>query len=101
MLLFIIIIIIIIPATILQWCTVTLEHSQNALLYVFQHIMMQLKNKGDSSPALSIAAAMTERSGYYAPDFNIDTPVPLDRALMYSEAARLATFENWPHKDYQ
>jgi len=63
--------------------------------------MVQLKAKADASLALPIAAAITERSGYYATDFNIDNPVPLDRALMYSEAARLATFENWPHKDYQ
>jgi len=80
---------------------VTIEYPQSVILNVFQHIMVQLKAKADASLALPIAAAITERSGYYATDFNIDNPVPLDRALMYSEAARLATFENWPHKDYQ
>lgn len=85
----------------LQWSTIVLEYPQNVLLYVFQHIMQQLKSKSEVSPALPVAAALTERAGYYATDFSIDTPVPLDRSLMYSEAARLATFKNWPHMAYQ
>lgn len=78
-----------------------MEHSQQIFLYVFQHVMLQLKGKSDDSYATPITSSLTERTSYYSPDFSIDTAVPLDRALMYSEAARLATFENWPHMEYQ
>jgi len=84
-----------------------LERPQYLLLNIFQHIMTQLKQRSDMSRgtdpncALPIAAALTERVGYYAKDFSIDTPVPLDKTLMYSEAARLASFSRWPHKDYK
>lgn len=74
------------------------------MLYVFQHIMMELfkqKDRPDLVPALPIAAALTERCGYYAAGFSIDNPVIIDKGLMYSEASRLATFESWPHTNYQ
>lgn len=78
-----------------------LKRPQHVFTTVFHHIMAELKARAEITSALSVSAAVTERANYYSPDFSIDTPVPLDRSLMYSEAARLATFKNWPHMSYQ
>lgn len=85
----------------LQWATVSVSQTLSELSYLFGHVLADLRTRPDPMNALPLSAAIVERSSYYKASFRIDTPVPLDKSLMHSEAARLASFNNWPHGDYR
>lgn len=78
-----------------------MSQTQSELSYLFGHVLADLRTRPDPTNALPLSAAIVERSSYYKTDFRINTPVPLDKSLMHSEAARLASFNNWPHNDYR
>lgn len=78
-----------------------MKQTKQELLYCFSHVMTDMKHPSEANSALPIAASIYERAGYYKHDFSVDKPVPLDKAYMYSETARLSTFKNWPHRNYR
>ena len=66
--------------------------------------MMELKRLHQNVPGLAIASAVNDRLSYLLPSNQADLNLgatPVDRSLMYSEAARRETFVKWPHMNYK
>lgn len=77
-----------------------------SLWLVFSGLAQELKRQGRQIPAMTVASALCERLNTLAQSegpalLGGDTnPTPY-RALMFSEAARRATFSKWPHMNYK
>lgn len=55
------------------------------------------------NPGLSVASSISDRLTYLLPNPQLSegSSAPLERAMMYSEAARQETFKKWPHMNYK
>uniref|UniRef100_T1IPT5 Dual E2 ubiquitin-conjugating enzyme/E3 ubiquitin-protein ligase BIRC6 n=1 Tax=Strigamia maritima TaxID=126957 RepID=T1IPT5_STRMM len=87
-----------------KWCTVCLKFPHSYLKSVSTSLIQELKRLNRNVPALAIAAAINERLNALLPDSHLDlasSTTPVDRSLMYSEAARRETFGKWPHMNYK
>ncbi|XP_066281905.1 baculoviral IAP repeat-containing protein 6-like isoform X5 [Branchiostoma lanceolatum] len=84
------------------WACVSLELPHCALKSVYSGLVNERK-RTNLGPALPIASAIVERlsSLLAAGSGEGATAGVVDRALMYSEAARRETFKNWPHMNYR
>ncbi|KAI8505639.1 Baculoviral IAP repeat-containing protein 6 [Branchiostoma belcheri] len=84
------------------WACVSLELPHCALKSVYSGLVNERK-RTNLGPALPIASAIVERlsSLLAAGSAEGATAGVVDRALMYSEAARRETFKNWPHMNYR
>jgi len=62
-----------------------------------------MKRISVNSQGLAIASAITDRLGYLLPGSDGEGLAggKVDRAAMYSEAARRETFTKWPHMNYK
>jgi len=61
---------------------------------------MELKRQNRHIAALPIASAINERLNGLLPSLALESG-PIDRASMFSEAARRNTFPKWPHMNYK
>ena len=53
-------------------------------------------------PGLPIVSAISDRLAHLLPSSIVEAgPGLIDKALMYSEAARRQTFSKWPHMEYK
>ncbi|XP_033217381.1 baculoviral IAP repeat-containing protein 6 isoform X2 [Belonocnema kinseyi] len=83
-----------------KWNTICLELPHVALKLVCSGLVMELKKQTRHIPALPIASAINERLNGLMPSLALEGR-PVDRALMFSEAARRDTFSKWPHMNYR
>ncbi len=78
-----------------------------ALKTVCCSLVLELKRLHQHVPGLPIASAIADRMSYLLPPLipqHLQTDPgagPVDRSLMYSEAARRDTFSKWPHMNYR
>jgi baculoviral IAP repeat-containing protein 6 (apollon) len=81
--------------------------SAGSLLMVCSGLTQELKRQGRQVPAMTVASALCERlstlaqheaTSMISTGEGSTTPY---RALMFSEAARRATFSKWPHMNYK
>lgn len=73
-----------------------------ALKSVCGSLVMEMKRLHHHSPGLSVASAVNDRLSYLLPSTLPDVSGGnVDRSLMFSEAARRATFGKWPHMNYK
>ncbi|XP_064603703.1 baculoviral IAP repeat-containing protein 6-like isoform X3 [Liolophura sinensis] len=85
-----------------KWATVTLMLPHCALKSVCGSLVMEMKRLHHHSPGLSVASAVNDRLSYLLPSTLPDiSGGNVDRSLMFSEAARRATFGKWPHMNYK
>ncbi|XP_064622207.1 baculoviral IAP repeat-containing protein 6-like isoform X2 [Lineus longissimus] len=88
-----------------KWATVCMKLPHCTLKSVFSNLMVELKQHHIPTPALPVAAAIYDRLSYLLPGTRPDLSDvgsgPVDRTLMYSEAARRETFTKWPHMNYK
>ncbi|XP_071961824.1 dual E2 ubiquitin-conjugating enzyme/E3 ubiquitin-protein ligase BIRC6-like isoform X2 [Antedon mediterranea] len=88
-----------------KWATVKINLPHTAISSVCSSLIAVPQNT--NKPGLSIASAILDRldSLYptnHIPDFTpVSSTRTVDRALMYTEAARRKTFTAWPHMDYK
>lgn len=80
--------------------------SHAALKTVFSSLLTEVKRLQQKVPALPVVSALLDRLNYLLVSAQSDSNPMLsagtaDRALMYSEAARLETFAKWPHLNYK
>lgn len=72
---------------------------------VCSSLVQELKRVNRLVPALAVASAINERLGSLlsanSPERDSSGSSPVDRVLMYSEAARKETFVKWPHMTYK
>ncbi|KAK3576772.1 hypothetical protein CHS0354_014586 [Potamilus streckersoni] len=86
----------------IKWATVCLELQHCALKNVCSSLVAEMRRLNQHSPGLSIASTVTDRLGYLLPSSQPEiTSGPVERTLMYSEAARRETFSKWPHMNYK
>ncbi|XP_055956854.1 baculoviral IAP repeat-containing protein 6-like [Patella vulgata] len=83
------------------WATVCLKLPHCALKSVCGNLVKEMKRANQHGHGLSIASAITDRLGYLLPSNISDAGSGVERALMYSEAARRDTFIKWPHMNYK
>ncbi|XP_065342145.1 baculoviral IAP repeat-containing protein 6 isoform X6 [Cloeon dipterum] len=90
-----------------KWRFITLEMPAGSLWLVCSGLAQELKRQGRQVPAMTVASALCERLSTLAyqeatsllgTSEGSSTPY---RALMFSEAARRATFSKWPHMNYK
>ncbi|XP_059477801.1 baculoviral IAP repeat-containing protein 6 [Neocloeon triangulifer] len=90
-----------------KWRFISLEMPAGSLWLVCSGLAQELKRQGRQVPAMTVASALCERLSTLAHQeaFSLlgtsegsSTPY---RALMFSEAARRATFSKWPHMNYK
>lgn len=87
---------------IIQWATIQLRVSLCALRSVCRSLLDELRRSNLHVTGLSIAAAISDRLQALFPEANRSVGTQnVDRAQMYSEAARRETFLMWPHMDYK
>ncbi|KAK6180714.1 hypothetical protein SNE40_008714 [Patella caerulea] len=84
-----------------KWATVCLKLPHCALKSVCGNLVKEMKRANQHGHGLSIASAITDRLGYLLPSNISDAGSGVERALMYSEAARRDTFIKWPHMNYK
>nr|KAG5700864.1 hypothetical protein BaRGS_012271 [Batillaria attramentaria] len=85
-----------------KWATVCLQLRHAALKSVCTSLVSEMKRTSQQGPALPVAAAISDRLSHLLPSSIIEAgPGPIDRSLMYSEAARRQTFSKWPHMGYK
>jgi len=86
----------------LQWATVCIQFSHATLKGVCSGLVTEMKRLTLYNPGLSVASAISDRLSYLLPNQQAEGSTgPLERALMYSEAARQETFKKWPHMNYK
>ncbi|XP_038074812.1 baculoviral IAP repeat-containing protein 6-like [Patiria miniata] len=85
-----------------KWATIQLRVSLCALRSVCRSLLDELRRSSQHVNGLSIAAAIADRlqALYPEPSRSVGTQT-VDRAQMYSEAARRETFLTWPHMNYK
>ena len=85
-----------------QWATVTLEMQHLAIRSVCSAVMEELTKSNQTGQGFPVASAIVDRLSFLLPSSRLDImKEPVNRALMYSEAARRETFVNWPHMNYK
>ncbi|ESP03095.1 hypothetical protein LOTGIDRAFT_157060, partial [Lottia gigantea] len=85
-----------------KWATVCLQLPHCALKSVCGSFVKEMKRATQHGHGLSIASAITDRLGYLLPSNLHDGGAGgIERASMYSEAARRDTFIKWPHMNYK
>ncbi|XP_059612083.1 baculoviral IAP repeat-containing protein 6 [Phlebotomus argentipes] len=87
-----------------KWNIICLELPHSSLKMVASNVLYQLKRLDRHIPALAIASAINERlTDLLIGSRLLDslTGGNAQRCLMFSEAARRQTFEQWPHMDYK
>ncbi|XP_055678936.1 baculoviral IAP repeat-containing protein 6 isoform X3 [Lutzomyia longipalpis] len=87
-----------------KWNIICLELPHSSLKMVANNVLYQLKRLDRHIPALAIASAINERlTDLLIGSRLLDslTGGNAQRSLMFSEAARRQTFEQWPHMDYK
>ncbi|XP_033629629.1 baculoviral IAP repeat-containing protein 6-like isoform X3 [Asterias rubens] len=85
-----------------KWATIQLRVSLCALRSVCRSLLDELRRSNLHVSGLSIAAAISDRLQALFPEANRSVGTQtVDRAQMYSEAARRETFLMWPHMDYK
>ena len=86
----------------LQWASVCLTLPHCSLKTVCSNLVLELKRLHQNVPGLAVASAVADRLNYLLPGSQGEMSVgPVDRSLMYSEAARKETFSKWPHMNYK
>ena len=89
----------------LQWAVVCLWLPHVALRTVCSSLVAELKRLHQHVPGLPVAAAITDRLSALLSTSNTDhkgaAGAGVERAMMYSEAARRETFARWPHMKYK
>ncbi|XP_011349517.2 baculoviral IAP repeat-containing protein 6 isoform X2 [Ooceraea biroi] len=83
-----------------KWNTICLELPHGSLKLVCSNLVMELKRQNRHIAALPIASAINERLNGLLPSLALENG-PIDRASMFSEAARRNTFPKWPHMNYK
>ncbi|XP_066597963.1 baculoviral IAP repeat-containing protein 6 isoform X2 [Prorops nasuta] len=83
-----------------KWNTICLELPHGSLKLVCSSLVIELKRQSTHIPALPIASAINERLNGLLPGLTLEN-APVERALMFSEAARRNTFSKWPHMNYK
>lgn len=83
-----------------QWRTVCLSLSLETLRTACASLVSELRQLEYFIPALSLASALYHRLNQLSPTLITDG-LEIDKEVMFSEAARLATFNNWPHMNYK
>ena len=69
---------------------------------VCQALMDELTKSSQTGQGFPVASAVVDRLGFLLPNSRVEImKEPVNRALMYSEAARRETFKNWPHMNYK
>ena len=84
-----------------QWATVCISVSHATLKSVCNSLVSEMRRLNLHNPGLSIASSVNDRLGYLLPSSQQDPGAPIERNLMYSEAARRETFKKWPHMNYK
>ncbi|XP_022103686.1 baculoviral IAP repeat-containing protein 6-like [Acanthaster planci] len=86
-----------------KWATIQLRVSLCALRSVCRSLLDELRRSNQHVTGLSIAAAIADRLQALYPESGRSTvgTQTVDRAQMYSEAARRETFLTWPHMNYK
>ncbi|GFO34551.1 baculoviral iap repeat-containing protein 6, partial [Plakobranchus ocellatus] len=85
-----------------KWATVTLQMQHMAIRSVCSALMEELTKSNQTGQGFPVASAIVDRLGFLLPSSRLDImKEPVNRALMYSEAARRETFANWPHMNYK
>ncbi|GAB1609836.1 baculoviral IAP repeat-containing protein 6-like isoform X2 [Argonauta hians] len=85
-----------------KWATVCIQLPHCALKTVCSNVVAEMKRLNQHRPGLSIAAAISNRLSYLLPSSLSEIGSgPVERSLMYSEAARRETFGKWPHMNYK
>ncbi|XP_035825485.1 baculoviral IAP repeat-containing protein 6 [Aplysia californica] len=85
-----------------KWATVCLQMQHMVLKSVCSALMEELTKTNQTGQGFPVASAVVDRLGFLLPRSRLDiTKEPVNRALMYSEAARRETFANWPHMNYK
>ncbi|XP_067680641.1 baculoviral IAP repeat-containing protein 6-like isoform X2 [Haliotis asinina] len=85
-----------------KWASVCITLPHMVLKSVCSGLVNELKRSNVHSPELSIASAISDRLCYLLPSTLPDIGSGhVERALMYSEAARRETFTKWPHMNYK
>ncbi|XP_070181060.1 dual E2 ubiquitin-conjugating enzyme/E3 ubiquitin-protein ligase BIRC6-like isoform X3 [Littorina saxatilis] len=91
-----------------KWATVCLQLQHSALRLVCSTLVSEMKRVQQGSagsqqgPGMPIASAIIDRLVHLLPSSIIEVgPGSIDKALMYSEAARRQTFSKWPHMGYK
>lgn len=69
---------------------------------VCSSLMEELTKTNQTGQGFPVASAIVDRIGFLLPSSRAEVmKEPVNRALMYSEAARRETFANWPHMNYK
>ncbi|GFS25394.1 baculoviral IAP repeat-containing protein 6, partial [Elysia marginata] len=85
-----------------KWATVTLQMQHLTIRSVCSALMEELTKSNQTGQGFPVASAIVDRLGFLLPSSRLDImKEPINRALMYSEAARRETFVNWPHMNYK
>ncbi|KAL8592605.1 hypothetical protein ACOMHN_026535 [Nucella lapillus] len=92
-----------------KWATVCLQLQHSALKSVCTSLVAEMKKSSQQAtpgsqqgPGLPIASAISDRLAHLLPSTIVEAgPGIIDKALMYSEAARRQTFSKWPHMGYK
>ncbi|XP_046401534.1 baculoviral IAP repeat-containing protein 6 [Ischnura elegans] len=94
----------------IKWNSLCLELMYSSLKLVAASAVHELKRQNGLVPALPVASAITERLNCLLPGLrpssgsvagNGQDRSTIDRAFMFSEAARRETFGRWPHMNYK
>ena len=83
-----------------KWATVCVSQPHCALKTVCSSLVLELKRLHQQNSGLPVASSVADRMSYLLPSSLSDSS-SVDRALMYSEAARRQTFSKWPHMNYK
>ncbi|XP_013417535.1 baculoviral IAP repeat-containing protein 6 [Lingula anatina] len=85
-----------------KWATVCIRLPHHTLKSVCSTLMTELKKYQQNVSSLPVASAVTERLNSLYPTGQPELGAgPIDRSMMYSEAARRASFTSWPHMNYK
>ncbi|CAL1542614.1 unnamed protein product, partial [Lymnaea stagnalis] len=85
-----------------KWATVCLQMQHLVLKSVCSSLLDELTKTNQTGQGFPVASALVDRLGFLLPITRIEImKEPVNRALMYSEAARRETFANWPHMNYK
>uniref|UniRef100_A0A2C9JJC5 Dual E2 ubiquitin-conjugating enzyme/E3 ubiquitin-protein ligase BIRC6 n=1 Tax=Biomphalaria glabrata TaxID=6526 RepID=A0A2C9JJC5_BIOGL len=85
-----------------KWATVCLQMQHLILKSVCTSLMEELTKANQTGQGFPVASAIVDRLAFLLPGSRIEImKEPVNKALMYSEAARRETFANWPHMNYK
>ncbi|XP_059157271.1 baculoviral IAP repeat-containing protein 6-like isoform X2 [Physella acuta] len=85
-----------------KWSTVCLQMQHVAIKSICSALMEELTKTNQTGQGFPVASAIVDRLGFLLPFSRVEImKEPVNRSLMYSEAARRETFANWPHMNYK